>query len=178
MFFSLQPFYCHIYNANCSLLIYWQLSWVAVFPNSCNANISFETSSETLGFKTLWLMSPLGKFETYFTKLEMLACIGLCTCPYRRIFIEQHMCGVSYEYASLASGDWLRYLTASTTCCIGYCLLPGRGKMRECHIYRQLSVWLRCSDYLLSCTSICFLVCPYAKWMFVLGLIIASDQIQ
>lgn len=56
------------------------------------------------------------------------------------------------------------YLTANTTHCIFGCLLPGRGELRECHIYSG-----HVADLRVLCMSVkqhsCLPLRLYARWI-------------
>lgn len=64
------------------------------------------------------------------------------------------------------SADPSCYLAANTTCCIFGCLLPGKGELRECHIYCQHVADLRVLWLLSNNIYIFLLRCQCARWIF------------
>lgn len=106
-------------------------------------------------------------YKCLYKHLHVDICVIACAFPFLPMFLC--MCNLNNQ---------TRYLTANT-CCIFGCLLPGRGKLRECHVYSRHFADFRAE---MSCVclsnsiNIGFLDCQYARWMFVLLCVFVREQ--
>lgn len=102
---------------------------------------------------------------------HMFICTIACVC----LSLLMYLCKCNWT-----SADQTCYLTANTTCCILGCLFPGRGGLRECHIYNRHVADLWAKMFCVVCPShnshVCLLGSPYARWIFVLFCVFVKEQ--